>query len=42
MNAVEIEQAISELAEKTFDRQEFPFQFLEAFGNKETTLKSLR
>ena len=42
MNAVEIEQAISELAEKSFDRQEFPFQFLEAFGNKETTLKRLR
>ena len=42
MNAVEIEQAISELAEKPFDRQELPFQFLEAFGNKETTLKRLR
>jgi hypothetical protein len=42
MNAVEIEQAISELAEKPFDRQDFPFQFLEAFGNKETTLKRLR
>jgi hypothetical protein len=42
MNAVEIEQAISELAEKPFDRLEFPFQFLEAFGNKETTLKRLR
>ena len=42
MNAVEIEQAISELAEKPFDGQEFAFQFLEAFGNKETTLKRLR
>ncbi len=42
MNAVEIEQAISELAEKPFDRQEFPFQFLEAFGNKATTVKRLR
>ncbi len=42
MNAVEIEQAISELAEKPFDRQEFPFHFLEAFGNKDTTLKRLR
>ena len=42
MNAVEIEQAISELAEKPFDHQEFPFAFLEAFGNKETTLKRLR
>jgi hypothetical protein len=42
MNAVEIEQAISELAEKPFDGQEFPFAFLEAFGNKSTTLKRLR
>jgi hypothetical protein len=42
MSAVEIERAISELAEKPFDRQEFPFQFLEALGNKDTTLKRLR
>lgn len=41
MNAVEIEQAISELAELP-DRAEFPFAFLEAFGNKATTLKKLR
>ncbi|HLJ62984.1 MAG TPA: type IIL restriction-modification enzyme MmeI, partial [Stellaceae bacterium] len=42
MNAVEIEQAISRLAEEPFDAQEFPFAFLEAFGNKETTIKRLR
>ncbi|MDO8355357.1 MAG: lactate dehydrogenase [Nitrospirota bacterium] len=42
MNAVEIEEAISALAEQTFDPQEFPFAFLQAFGNKETTLKRLR
>ena len=42
MNAVEIEQAISELAEQPFDAAEFPFQFLTAFGNKETTLVRLR
>lgn len=42
MNAVEIEEAISALAEETFDPQEFPFAFLQAFGNKETTLKRLR
>ncbi|MGH8220085.1 MAG: DNA methyltransferase, partial [Steroidobacteraceae bacterium] len=42
MNAVEIEQAISQLAEQPFDRENFPFAFLEAFGNKETTIKRLR
>ena len=42
MNAVEIEEAISELAEQPFDRAEFPFQFLAAFGNKATTIKRLR
>ncbi|MFT3859326.1 MAG: class I SAM-dependent DNA methyltransferase [Aquabacterium sp.] len=42
MNAVEIEQAISDLAEQPFDPAEFPYSFLEAFGNKETTLKRLR
>lgn len=42
MNAVEIEEAISALAEQRFDAAEFPFAFLQAFGNKETTLKRLR
>jgi len=42
MNAVEIEEAISELAEQPFDAAEFPYLFLQAFGNKETTLKRLR
>jgi hypothetical protein len=42
MNAVEIEEAISALAEGPFDAAEFPFAFLQAFGNKETTLKRLR
>ncbi|MBW0159686.1 class I SAM-dependent DNA methyltransferase [Sedimentimonas flavescens] len=42
MNAVEIEQAISDLAETPFDAEEFPFAFLEAFGNKEATMKRLR
>src|ERR1700733_8438520 len=42
MNAVEIEEAISVLAERPFDPEEFPFAFLEAFGNKETTIKRLR
>ncbi|ODS56460.1 MAG: lactate dehydrogenase [Acidobacteria bacterium SCN 69-37] len=42
MNAVEIEQAITDLAEQPFDRANFPYAFLEAFGNKETTIKRLR
>ena len=42
MNAVEIEEAISALAQQPFDRDEFPFAFLEAFGNKVTTIKRLR
>ncbi|WP_305968486.1 MULTISPECIES: DNA methyltransferase [unclassified Mameliella] len=42
MNAVEIEEAISALAEQPFDADEFPFAFLEAFGNKATTIKRLR
>ena len=42
MNAVEIEEAVSLLVSEPFDHAEFPFQFLEAFGNKETTLKRLR
>lgn len=42
MNAVEIEQAITDLAEQPFDAAKFPYAFLEAFGNKETTIKRLR
>jgi hypothetical protein len=42
MNAVEIEEAISDLALQPFDKEEFPYQFLTAFGNKETTIKRLR
>lgn len=42
MNAVEIEEAISNLAEQPFDAANFPYAFLEAFGNKETTIKRLK
>jgi hypothetical protein len=42
LNAVEIEEAISQLAEQPFDAANFPYAFLEAFGNKETTIKRLR
>lgn len=42
MNAIEIEQAVSELFSQPYDATEFPYQFLEAFGNKATTIKRLR
>ena len=42
MNAVEIEEAVSALAEAPFDPAEFAFAFLQAFGNKEATLQRLR
>lgn len=42
MNAVEIEEAISNLAEQEFDSVNFPYAFLEAFGNKATTIKRLK
>jgi hypothetical protein len=42
LNAVEIEEAISQLADQPFDPRTFPYSFLEAFGNKETTIKRLR
>ena len=42
MNAVEIEEAVSRLAETPFDAAGFPYAFLEAFGNKDTTIKRLR
>ena len=42
MNAVEIEQAITDLAEQPFDAASFPYAFLEAFGNKATTIQRLR
>lgn len=35
-------QLVSALAEQPFDADEFPFAFLEAFGNKTTTIKRLR
>lgn len=42
MNPVEIEEAVSDLANAPFDRAEFPYQFLTAFGNKTTTVQRLR
>ncbi|WP_233258482.1 type IIL restriction-modification enzyme MmeI [[Phormidium] sp. ETS-05] len=42
MNAVEIEEAVSQLAEAPFNPEEFPYAFLEAFGNKTTTIQRLK
>jgi hypothetical protein len=42
VNAVEIEEAVPALTERPFDPEEFPSAFLEAFGNKEATIKRLR
>ena len=42
MNAVEIEAALSELALQPFNADDFAYDFLAAFGHKDTTLKRLR
>ncbi len=42
MNAVEIEEAVSLLAEQLFEADTFPYLFLEAFGNKATSIKRLK
>ncbi|MFN0193339.1 MAG: class I SAM-dependent DNA methyltransferase [Aestuariivirga sp.] len=42
MNAVEIEEAVERLAAEPFDAAAFPFRFLEAFGNKDATIRKLR
>ncbi|NLX25161.1 MAG: class I SAM-dependent DNA methyltransferase [Lentisphaerae bacterium] len=42
MNAVEIEESVSRLAEQPFDAESFPYAFLESFGNKPATIQRLR
>jgi len=42
MNPVEIEEAVSNLALEPFNPAEFPFQFLRAFGNKDTAIARLK
>jgi hypothetical protein len=42
MNAVEIADAVADLAGQPFEAAEFPFQFLAAFDKKETQIKRLR
>lgn len=41
MNAVEIEETITAVAEQPYATVEFPFGFLEVFGNKKMTIKRL-
>jgi hypothetical protein len=42
LNAVEIEEPISILSEEPFDTEVFPYAFLEALGNKATTINRLK
>lgn len=42
MNAVEIEQSVSDLFDKPFEAETFVPAFLEAFGNKTTVIKRLQ
>jgi hypothetical protein len=42
MDAVEIEGTVSELFTLRFDAEQFPFQFLDAFGNKGATIEKLK
>ena len=42
MNAVEIEEAVSDLVAEPFDAAEFPFRFIMAFGAKKATVDRLR
>ena len=37
MNPVEIEEAVSQIAEAPFNPREFPFEFLQAFENRDPT-----
>ncbi len=42
MNAVEIEQSVSDLFDKPFEAESFIPEFLESFGNKATVIKRLQ
>jgi len=41
LNAVEIEEAISELAQRALNSQEYLFEFLQVFGHKDKAIKKL-
>jgi hypothetical protein len=42
MNAVEIEEAVSTLADAPFDAERFPYDFLQAFGVNDAGIRKLR
>ena len=42
MNAVEIEEAVSSLAEAPFDAASFPYDFLQAFGLNDAGIRKLK
>ncbi len=42
MNAVEIEEAVSRLAEAPFNAETFPYDFLQAFGLNDAGIRKLR
>ena len=42
MNPVEIEEAVIELVDRPFVRQEFAYTFFAAYGCKSTTIKRVR
>ena len=42
MNAVEIEEAVSRLAEAPFDAATFAFDFLQAFGVNDAGIRKLK
>jgi hypothetical protein len=42
MNAVEIEEAVSALAEAPFNAQTFPYDFLQAFGLNDAGIRKLK
>lgn len=42
MNAVKIEETVSQLSVAPFEPENFPYAFLEAFGNKPTEIQRLK
>ena len=42
MNPVEIEEAVSVLVDQPFDRREFAYSFLAAYGTTSTTIRRVR